>query len=120
VHVELSISSVEAQLAKYNQLLKENCDNEMAVLNYMLAYMNITAFILRKEKPQRLEDQPEKSMVRQNPKLWYKVAQLHLLDLEDMENSVTMLQKLLPLVLNQNTGKIPVHTHYAPPLGPTS
>jgi hypothetical protein len=36
-HVELSISSVEAQLAKYPQLLKENCGDKVAVLNYMLA-----------------------------------------------------------------------------------
>jgi hypothetical protein len=36
VHVELSISSVEAQLSKYRQLLKQNCDSELAVLNYML------------------------------------------------------------------------------------
>ncbi len=42
VHVELSISSVDAQLNKYHQLLQENCDSEMAVLNYMLAYVNTT------------------------------------------------------------------------------
>ena len=53
VHVELSISSVEAQLEKYRQLLKENCDSEMAVLNYMLTYANtsISNFTLRKETP---------------------------------------------------------------------
>jgi hypothetical protein len=33
VHVELSISSVEAQLAKYHQLLKENCGDKAMVLN---------------------------------------------------------------------------------------
>jgi hypothetical protein len=80
VHVELSISSVEAQLKKYRQLLKENCDSEMAVLNYMLTYVNtsITNFTLRKELPDNPGDFSEKSMIRQNAKLWYKVAQLHL------------------------------------------
>ncbi len=77
VHVELSISSAEAQLDKYLQLLKENCDTE---LNYMLAYVNTTIsnFTLRKEYPEKSDDFPEKSMVKQNAKLWYRVAQLHL------------------------------------------
>ena len=50
VHVELSISSVEAQLGKYRQLLKQNCDSELSVLNYMLTYVNtsITNFTLKK------------------------------------------------------------------------
>ncbi len=84
VHVELSISSVEAQLGKYRQLLKQNCDSELSVLNYMLTYVNtsITNFTLKKAFPDRPEDFPEKSMIRQNAKLWYKVAQLHLRDLE--------------------------------------
>ncbi len=90
VHVELSISSMEAQLDKYRQLLKQNCDSELAVLNYMLTYVNtpISNFTLKKEYPDKPEDFPEKSMIRQNAKLWYKVAQLHLRDLEDMEESI--------------------------------
>jgi hypothetical protein len=47
-------------------------------------------------------------MVRQNAKLWYKVAQLHILNLEDIENRVAILRKPLPLVPNRNTGYIPV------------
>jgi len=72
VHVELSISSVEAQLGKYRQLLKENCDSEMAVLNYMLTYANtsISNFTLRKETPDHPGGLSEKSMIRQNAKLW--------------------------------------------------
>jgi hypothetical protein len=90
VHMELSISSMEAQLDKYCQLLKQNCDSELAVLNYMLMYVNtsISNFTLKKEYPDKPEDFPEKSMIRQNAKLWYKVAQLHLGDLEDMEESI--------------------------------
>jgi hypothetical protein len=84
----------------------------------MLAYVNSTSFNIRKEiispKP---EDLPEKSMIRQNAKLWYKVAQLHLRDLEDMENSIAVLQKSWPLVPNQNMGKIPVHAQYVLPPG---
>ena len=56
-------------------------------------------------------------MICQNTKLLYKVAQLHLRDLEDMENSVATLLKSLPLVPNRNTGKIPVHAQFAPPSG---
>jgi hypothetical protein len=50
VHVELSISSDDAQLNKYHQLLQENCDSEMAVLNYMLAYVKTT---IKKDFPDR-------------------------------------------------------------------
>ncbi len=119
VHVELSISSVEAQLGKYRQLLNQNCDSELSVLNYMLTYVNtsITNFTLKKDFPDRPEDFPEKSMIRQNAKLWYKVAQLHLWDLEDMEESIATLRKSLPVVPNRNTGKIPVQAQFAPPQG---
>jgi hypothetical protein len=119
VHVELSISSVEAQLGKYWQLLKENCDSEMAVLNYMLTYANtsISNFTLRKETPDHPGGLSEKSMIHQNAKLWYKVAQLHLRDLEDMEESVATLRKSLPVIPNSNTGRIPVKAQFAPPEG---
>jgi len=56
-------------------------------------------------------------MIRQNAKLWYKVAQLHLRDLEDMEESIATLRKSLPVVPNRNTGKIPVQAQFAPPQG---
>ncbi len=98
MHVELSICSVEAQLGKYRQLLKENCDLEMAVLDYMLTYANtsISNFTLRKETPDHPGGLSEKSMIRQNAKLWYKVAQLHLRDLEDMEESVVVAGNTQP------------------------
>jgi hypothetical protein len=54
-------------------------------------------------------------MVRQNAKLWYKVAQLHLRDLEDMEDSVATLHKSLPVVPHSDTGKILVRAQFAPP-----
>ncbi len=41
-------------------------------------------------------------MIRQNAKLWYKVAQLHLRDLEDMEESIAILRKSLPVVPNRH------------------
>jgi hypothetical protein len=119
VHVDLSISSMEAQLVIYSQLLKQNCDSELAVLNYMLTYVNttITNFTLKRDYPEKPEDFPEKSRVRQNAKLWHKVAQLHLRNLEDMEDSFATLRKSLPVVPNHNTGKIPVRAQFAPPSG---
>jgi hypothetical protein len=47
-----------------------------AVLNYMLTYMNTTIsnFKLKRDYPDKPEDFPKKSMVRQNTKLWYKVT----------------------------------------------
>jgi len=74
----------------------------MAVLDYMLTYANtsISNFTLRKEMPDHPGGLLEKSMIRQNAKLWYKVAQLHLRDLEDMEESVATLRKSLPVIPN--------------------
>jgi hypothetical protein len=119
IHVELSISSVETQLRKYRQLLKQNCDSELAVLNYMLTYVNtsISNFTLKKGFPDNPENFPEKSMIRQNAKLWYKVAQLHLRDLEDMKENIAILRKSLSVIPNRNTGKIPVKAQFAPPQG---
>jgi hypothetical protein len=77
VYMEPSISTVEAQL------LKQNCGTKLVVLNYMMTYVNASHY---RDKP---EDLPEGSMVRQNAKLWYNVARLHLRDLDDMENEVT-------------------------------
>ncbi len=89
------------------------------MLNYMLTYANtsISNFTLRKETPDHPGGLSEKSMIRQNAKLWYKVAQLHLRDLEDMEESVATLRKSLPVIPNRNTGRIPVKAQFAPPEG---
>jgi len=84
VHVELSISSVEAQLAKYHKLLRQNCGTELAVLNYMMAYVNSSHYIRKEVCGDKPEDLPESSTVRQNGKLWYKVVRMHIRDLEDM------------------------------------
>jgi hypothetical protein len=42
-------------------------------------------------------------MVHQNAKLCFKVAQLHLKDLEDMENNIMTLCKSLPEVQRSQT-----------------
>lgn len=91
VHAELSISSGEAQLQKYHQLLKQNCGTELVVLNYMMTYINASHYILKEVYGDKPEDLPEGSMVRQNAKFWYKVAWLQLGDLGDMENEVATL-----------------------------
>ncbi len=76
--MELSITSMEAQLAQYHELLRQNCGTELAVLNYMMAYVNSSHYIWKEVYGDKPEDLPEGSMVRQNAKLWYKVAKMHI------------------------------------------
>jgi hypothetical protein len=117
VHVELSISSVEAQLAKYHELLRTHCGLEKAVLNYMMAYINSSHNIGKEVYSDKPEDLPETSMVKENACLWFKVAKLHIWDLEDMENNVAALRNSLPTVIGAPTSKIPFQAQYAPTSG---
>ncbi len=112
--MELSISSVKAQLQKYHQLLKQNCGTELVVLNYMMTYVNASHYIRKEVYGDKPEDLPEGFMVRQNAKLWYKVARLHLQDLVDMENEVTMFCKSVPDVPDRSTGRLPFEADNMP------
>jgi hypothetical protein len=114
IHVEFSISSVEAQLQKYHQLLRQNGWTEIAVLNYMMAYVNVSHYIWKEAYGDKPDDLPEFFMVCQNANLWYKVAQLHLRYLDDMENDVTTLRKSLSEVPNRSTGWMPFKAHFTP------
>ncbi len=117
IHVELSISSVEAQLEKYHELLRTHCGLEKAVLAYMMTYINSSHYIRKEVYGDKPEDLPETSMVKENARLWYKVAKLHIRDLEDMENNIASLRNSLPVVIGASTGKIPFQAQYAPTAG---
>ena len=117
VHVELSISSVEAQLEKYHELLRTHCASEKAVLNYMMTYVNSSHYIRKEVFGDKPENLPETSMVKENARLWYKVAKLHERDLEDMENNIASLRNSLPTVIGTSTSKIPFQAQYAPTPG---
>jgi hypothetical protein len=117
VNVELSISSMEAQLEKYHELLRTHCGSEKAVLGYMMTYVNSSHYIRKEVYGDKPEDLPETSMVKENARLWYKVAKLHIRDLEDMENNIASLRNSLPAVIGVSTGKIPFQAQYAPTPG---
>jgi len=114
VHVELSISSVEAKMEKYHQLLRKHCVTEAAILNYMLAYVNASDYIRAEVYGNKPTDLPENSLVRENARLWHKIAQLHLRDIEDLEHNVGALRNALPTVPNSSSGQIPVMAPYSP------
>jgi hypothetical protein len=114
VHLELSISSVEAQMEKYQQLLRKHCSTEAAILSYMLAYVNASDYIRAEGYGNKPADLPETSLVRENARLWHKIAQLHLRDVEDLEHNVGALRNALPTVPNSNSGRIPVMAPYSP------
>jgi hypothetical protein len=117
VHVELSISSVEAQLAKYHELLRTHCGSEKAVLSYMMAFVNSSHYIRKEVYGDKPEGLPETSLVKENARLWFKVAKLHIRDLEDMENNVAALRNSLPAMIGAPTGKIPFQAQYSPTPG---
>jgi hypothetical protein len=90
---------------------------EKAVLNYMMAYVNSSRYIRKEVYGDKPEDLPETSTVKENALLWFKVAKLHIWDLEDMENNVAALKNSLPAVIGASTGKIPFQAQYAPTPG---
>jgi hypothetical protein len=94
--MELSISSLEAQMDKYQQLLRKHCATEAAILNYMLAYVNARNYIWAEVYGNKPTHLPEGSLVGENARLWHKIAQLHLRDVEDLEHNVAALRNTLP------------------------
>ena len=76
------------------------------MLNYMMAYVNSSHYIRKEVYRDKPEDLPETSTVKENARLWFKVAKLHIRDLEDMENNFTALRNSLPAVIGTPTGKI--------------
>jgi hypothetical protein len=75
--MELSISSVEAQLNKYQELL-EHCSSEDAIVNLMSSFpLNMDASTTPRNYMVPNFSRPSATL-RANGKLWKKVANLHL------------------------------------------
>jgi hypothetical protein len=83
----------------------------------MMAYVNSSHYIRKEVYGDKPEDLPETFMVKENARLWFKVAKLHIQDLEDMENNVAVLRNSLPAVIGAPTGKIQFQAQYAPTPG---
>jgi hypothetical protein len=100
VHVELSISSVEAQLNKFHTLLKQNFNDHKATFSYMTKYLG--ANYTSTEKAKIFQDQPSTlpntTMVRGYISEWVRIARLHLKDVADMEQHLGMLRTALPVI----------------------
>ena len=107
VHVELSISSVEAQLNKYHTLLQQNFNDHKAAFAYMTKYLgsNYTST----EKAKIFQDQPSTlpntTMVRGYIGQWVRIARLHLKDVGDMQQHLGMLRTALPVIPNKLRAK---------------
>jgi hypothetical protein len=80
----------------------------------MMTYVNASHYIRKEVYGDKPEGLSEGSMLRQNTKLWYKVARLHLRDLDGMENDITTLQKSLPDVPNRSMGHLLFEANYTP------
>jgi len=82
-----------------------------------MPYVNFSHYIRKEVYGDKPEDLPETLTVKENPCLWYKVAKLHIRDLEDMENNVAALRNSLPTVIGAPTGKILVQAQFSPTAG---
>ncbi len=100
VHVELSISSVEAQLNKYLELLLEHCSSEDAIVNVMSTFPLDTDPNTAPRNFMIPNFSRPSATVRAHGKLWKKVADLHLHDLDDIEHHVSSLRNALPPLPN--------------------
>jgi hypothetical protein len=107
VHVELSISSVEAQLNKYHTLLTQHFNDHKTALTYMTKYLqsNYTST----EKANIFNDPPSSlpntTVVRGYIGQWVRIARLHLKDVADMEQHLGMLRTALPVIPNKVRAK---------------
>jgi hypothetical protein len=86
VHVELSISSVEAQLNKYYTLLKQNFNEHEMAVTYMTKYLQSN--YTYEQKTHIFNDCPEHlpngSLIHGFIGQWVQIARLHLKDVDDM------------------------------------
>jgi hypothetical protein len=103
VHVELSISSVEAQLNKYYTLLKQHFNQHEDAVTYMTKYLQSNYTYEQKSHifdgcPELL---PNGSAIRTFIGQWVKIARLHLKDVEDMRQHLGMLCTALPVIPNK-------------------
>ena len=107
VHVELSISSVEAQLNKYYTLLKQHFNQHEDAMAYMTKYLSSNYTYEQKHSifDGRPELLPNGSVIRNSIGQWVKVARLHLKDVEDMKQHLGMLRTALPVIPNKVRAK---------------
>jgi hypothetical protein len=105
VHIELSISSVEAQLNKYRQLLHEHCSSEDAVVKFMSTFPEEDPNLPGRNFTIPSFTRPS-ATIRAQGKLWKKVADLHLRDLDDIEHHVSSLRNPLPPLPNRRKDQV--------------
>jgi hypothetical protein len=98
-HIELSISSVEAQLNKYRELLLEHCSSEDAIVKFMSTFPEEDLNLPSRNFTIPSFTRPS-ATIRAHGKLWKKVANLHLWDLDDIEHHVSSLRNALPPLPN--------------------
>ncbi len=94
VHVELSISSVEAQLNKYQELLLEHCSSEDAIVNFMSTFPLDTDPSTTPRNYMVSNFSQPSATIRAHRKLWKTW------DLDDIEHHVSLIQNALPPLPN--------------------
>jgi len=83
--VELSISSVEAQLNKYYQMLKQHFSEHEAAVEFMTGHLTNTSFTHQVEVFNMLPGAlPNSSAIRTHAGQWVLIAHLHIKDVEDL------------------------------------
>jgi len=103
VHIEFSISSVEAQLNKYHSLLKQHFNQHEEAVTYMTKYLQSNYTYEQKShifdgRPELL---PNGSAIRTFICQWVKIARLHVKDVEDRRQHLGMLRTAHPVIPNK-------------------
>ncbi len=104
--MELSISSVEAQLYKYYTLLKQHFNEHEDAVTYMTKYLqsNYPYELKTHVYDDRPEHLPNGTMIRIFIGQWVRIARLHLKDVENMKKHLGMLRRA-PRIPEQSLGK---------------
>jgi hypothetical protein len=107
IHVELSISSVEAQLNRYYTLLHQNFNEHDTAMTYMTKYLQTNYTYEHKthifnDRPEHL---PNGSVICGYIGQWVWITRLHLKDVDDMHQHLGMMRTALPVIPNKFRAK---------------
>jgi hypothetical protein len=122
VHIELSITSVEQQLTKYQQFLVTKLGTEESISSFMLGQGEYEPKPPpmpgpNDPKPRGGNHSPRAAWtVRTNTMLWKRIADLHLHDVDDIEHHISSLWNALRRLSGHGQDQVHVKSPFIPPL----
>jgi len=117
VHIELSIFPVEQQLSKYRKLLLTTLGTEVSIFQCLMGQDDPTVYKeqMGSSTSKSAIDASMPWAIKANAKLWKKVVNLHLCDMDDIDHHISSLRNALPRLPNCNKDQIHVKLPYTEP-----